>query len=538
MKFGKDGYLYISTGDGGYKETSQDTSDLMGSMLRVTEDGSIPPGGNAFTTNVQRCNVMGRPPAGKENARCAEIWAKGLRNPFRFAMDPDSQKTRFLISDVGGGTWEEIDEGGEDFRGANYGWEVREGPCKKNSNRDCAITAPYTDPIYWYIHDGIAGSAGGGSVVGGAFVPNGLWPSEYDGKFIFGDYVYGELYMLTPSEGCRNGCGQPVPGFTNTTIHQYPKIIDVQFGPYFDTQALYYLSRDPKVRAIRRMIYTGTEGNRPPVPLLTASSLYAEVGELIEFDASQSFDPDGDKMKYKYQFGKEKSLPWSLSPLASHQFTEPGTHRVRLRVKDNSGDRDIVRIKVEVGDLPDVEITSPLPGTKFSVGDRLGLSATATESNGAPVPDSRMSWEIRKHHNVHYHPFFDGVGNNLVAPAAPEPEDLYASTDSYLEVILRVAGSDGLVREVRQSVFPSIVELDFDSSPSGLTLSIFDTDVKTPIQVSCWDNQFLEVEAIENANYSFLGWTGSSEKTRVIHVQKTEGNPQDQPSFLASYEKK
>lgn len=531
MKFGKDGYLYITTGDGGLKSVSQDPSDLLGSVLRVTEDGSIPPGGNAFTSNVARCNVMGRPPTGQETARCAEIWAKGLRNPFRFAMDPNADETRFFIGDVGRGTWEEINEGGANFRGANYGWEEREGPCEKGSDTKCEISE-YTDPVYWYIHDGIDGSLGGGAVVGGAFIPNGLWPDEYDGKYIFGDYVFEELYLLTPREPCRTGCGQPIPAFRNTTIHSYPKIIDAHFGPYFGTQALYYLGRDSDLGAIRRIIYTGTTGNRPPVPILTASSLYAEVGELVVFDASRSFDPDGDRMKFKFQFGQDKSRSWEKNPIVSYRFNEPGKQRIRMRIKDKPGDRDNARIDIFVGELPNAEIISPPPDTFFAVGDQLILSATATTHDGKALPDSSLSWEVRKHHNIHFHPFFDGNGNDLLTPHTPEPEDIFASLDSYLEVILRVAGTDGLEREVRRNVYPKIIEVDFDTSPSGLGLSIFDYDAITPMTVSCWENQRLVVEAVENPGYSFLRWSDGGKQQRVIHV--SEGN-QMPKEFVASY---
>lgn len=533
MKFGKDGFLYISTGDGGHRPVCQDPADVMGSFLRLTEDGGIPPEGNAYKgKKVVRCNVTGRPIEEEEGAQCAEVWAKGLRNPFRFALDPAAEETLFYINDVGGGTWEEINEAGTNYRGVNYGWEEREGPCQKNSETKCELT-DYADPVYWYIHDGIGGSAGGGSIVGGDFVPEGLWPSEYDGKFIFADYVYGELYMLHPSGACRTDCEVPIPGFTNTTIHQYPKLVDVKFGPYYDSQALYYLSRDGDLKGIRRIIYTGTEGNRPPVPILKTSTPYAEVGDEVTFDASRSFDPDGDKMKFKFQFGKEKALPWQKEPVATFKFNEPGKHRVRLRVKDNQGSRDITRTYVVVGDLPNAEIVSPTPDTVFAVGDQLLLSAKATTPDGSPLPDSSISWEVRKHHNVHFHPFFDGVGNNVWTPHAPEPEDLYASTDSYLEVILRVEGIDGLVREVRQDIYPKIVEVKFDTSPSGLTLSIFDFDVITPATVFCWENQHLEVEAVGNPKHTFLDWSDGGSQSHLIHISSEASSDH---SYTVSYQ--
>ncbi len=88
----------------------------------------------------------GRPPATK----CQETFAWGLRNPFRFAFDPNAAGTRFFINDVGEGAWEEIDAG---QAGADYGWNVREGPCANGSETNCGPPpAGMTNPIYAYSH--------------------------------------------------------------------------------------------------------------------------------------------------------------------------------------------------------------------------------------------------------------------------------------------------------------------------------------------------------------------------------------------------
>lgn len=117
MSFGVDGYLYITTGDGGMREPaySQDLTNLYGSVLRVDENGEAP-ATNPFTTaNGGRgvpCgkNGTGRPPVGSaKDAICEEIYAYGLRNPFRLSMNPNSvDRVLYSIGDVGGSVWEEI----------------------------------------------------------------------------------------------------------------------------------------------------------------------------------------------------------------------------------------------------------------------------------------------------------------------------------------------------------------------------------------------------------------------------------------------
>ena len=134
LDFGKDGYLYVSTGDGGcqysdpvwcdrYNAASRDQHVLLGKILRITRDGAIPPTNPYQGPDSARCAATGITAAGN---KCQETFAWGLRNPFRTAFDPDAAGTRFFIGDVGEITWEEIDLG---TAGADYGWNVREGHC-------------------------------------------------------------------------------------------------------------------------------------------------------------------------------------------------------------------------------------------------------------------------------------------------------------------------------------------------------------------------------------------------------------------------
>lgn len=115
MHFGVDGMLYISLGDAGHRPNSQDRSHLFGTMLRITDDGKIPMDNPYTGSDTAPCKDGVKLP---NNMICQEIFAYGLRNPFRFTMDPHSNsKVRFYINDVGGRTWEETNMGGTDFAG-------------------------------------------------------------------------------------------------------------------------------------------------------------------------------------------------------------------------------------------------------------------------------------------------------------------------------------------------------------------------------------------------------------------------------------
>lgn len=167
IHFGADRKLYVGVGDNAVRANSQDLSTPLGKMLRLNEDGSIP-GDNPF------CTTPG-------NAACA-IWARGLRNPFTFAVQPSTG--RIHINDVGEVTWEEINLG---TAGANYGWPNSEGPS--------GVTTGVTAPIFAYNHNASAppGSGPGGfftgaAITGGTFYPGGAaFGAPYAGGYFFAD---------------------------------------------------------------------------------------------------------------------------------------------------------------------------------------------------------------------------------------------------------------------------------------------------------------------------------------------------------------
>ena len=239
VHFGKDGYLYVSIGDGGTdyagnsgsggsNDAARDQHILLGKIARITKDGNIPPDNPFQGPGTARCNLA---PATIGN-RCQETFAWGLRNPFRIAFDPNAAGTRFFINDVGQGGWEEIDEA---QAGADYGWNCREGAHVNNTGGPCSPTpAGMVDPFYEYAHDavipGTTSPTTCGSITGGAFVPDGAWPG-FEGSYLYGDFVCGEIFALRPfgNGWLATDFGQSLGGVT-TMI----------FGPHEHGQALYY----------------------------------------------------------------------------------------------------------------------------------------------------------------------------------------------------------------------------------------------------------------------------------------------------------
>jgi glucose/arabinose dehydrogenase len=184
LAFGPDGYLYIATGDGGAgndpNNNGQNRNTLLGTILRIDVDRrdgerayGIPPD-NPFV------NTPGARP---------EIWAWGLRNPWRFSFDRLTGE--LYAADVGQDDVEEIDI---IERGRNYGWRIMEGNiCTPGVNPDCKPQG-LTPPIYTYDH------AVGRSITGG-YVYRGQRFAELCGVYLYGDFVSQAIWGLRVKNG-------------------------------------------------------------------------------------------------------------------------------------------------------------------------------------------------------------------------------------------------------------------------------------------------------------------------------------------------
>jgi len=159
---------------------------LLGKILRLDVDAQPAPGkAYAIPADNPFANGGARPGEG-----APEIWAYGLRNPWRFSFDPRAGD--LYIGDVGQGSWEEIDRQPSDAPGGeNYGWNVMEG---RHCYQSGCEQAPYVKPIAEYSHD-LGCSVTGGEVYRGEAQP------ELVGIYVFGDYCSGRIFTLQVDEG-------------------------------------------------------------------------------------------------------------------------------------------------------------------------------------------------------------------------------------------------------------------------------------------------------------------------------------------------
>lgn len=228
LHFGPDGYLWIAMGDGGSgndpcnraqtldpddldtgcgSHPSTDAKALLGKMLRIDvetvtpagenrlcgaeSDGSAAyavPSDNPYVTALYRDRFQ-LPPAsaGVTEGACAETWAYGFRNPYRFSFDRDTGD--IWIGDVGQNTWEEIDlESAANPGGDNYGWKVCEASFERGSTTDACPLADHHGPLHEYANDVTNCSVTGGFRYRGPV-------TSLQGRYVFGDFCSAKVWF-------------------------------------------------------------------------------------------------------------------------------------------------------------------------------------------------------------------------------------------------------------------------------------------------------------------------------------------------------
>jgi len=253
IAFGPDGYLYVGMGDGGSGgdplEAGQDPTTLLGALLRIDVDGGTPyviPPDNPYVGT-----------AGQD-----EIWAIGLRNPWRFSFDRGTGD--LYIGDVGQNLWEEISFAAAGTPGGvNFGWDCREGAHTYEWDAACS-SATLIDPIAEYSHDE-------GRSVSGGFVYRGLKYPDLFGTYFYADYVNGRIWSLTKTQS----------GFTSPALELDTSLLITGFGED-ELGELYVVDRNGSIRLLADI-----DGEAPPPDLggssKRPSTPVADRGEDIAY---------------------------------------------------------------------------------------------------------------------------------------------------------------------------------------------------------------------------------------------------------------
>lgn len=349
MHFGSDGLLYIASGDGGPSRFGQDDDVLLGKMLRIDVD-TTPGSGNGPDCEISGNNHYSIPSDntyvdGSGGLGCDEIYATGLRNPWRFSFDRETDD--LWIGDVGAGSVEEINfvlAGASG--GINFGWNCYEGDQPFGNG---ACDDDYFFPVHAYSH------AGGNCSVTGGFVYRGLDYPSLNGTYFFTDFCNTAIRAIS---------GLPDAPVVSVAL-PHPSISSPSaFGEDVNGE-LYVLSLS------RGILYRlrGQEGNRPP-SVTNPGNQTNDEGDSVALAISAS-DSDGDPLI----FGAT-GLPPGLSiggtsgiVSGTLDAASAGSYNARVNVIDGNGGSRAVSFSWTVnstGASPDIIVDNQDADTSFT----------------------------------------------------------------------------------------------------------------------------------------------------------------------------
>jgi glucose/arabinose dehydrogenase len=365
-------------------ETPSDPTQYNGSIIRID-----PATGDPLPDN---------PLFGGADVRARRTLVYGLRNPFRFEIRPGTDE--LFIGDVGWYSWEELDKAlspplpGEPA--LNFGWPCYEGNAAEPdwANLAASEQAPLckslyeepgavTPPLFTYVHEtaglfpGDACSQLPGSATSGlAFYepPEGVgdhaFPASYDGALLMADASRGCLWAMrmgpdgTPDPSSISNLVTPVAGLGLFTP------VDITLGP---DGALYVPNFFDS--SIVRISYSSS--GQPPVAKIAASKTYGadDTGPLeVEFDASESADPDGDAVHYAWDLdGDGEFDDGADEATASAQYSGDDNVVARVKVSDEGGNSDFAQTTIYPGDLGPPVAALSVSEIPWTVGERVSL---------------------------------------------------------------------------------------------------------------------------------------------------------------------
>ncbi len=494
MVFGPDGKLYVSTGDGANPATAQSANSLLGKILRMNKDGSVP-ADNPYYANPAFNGVY------------KLIYSLGLRNPFSMDIQPGTGS--IFACDVGQETWEEVNN---IVAGANYGWPLIEGP------RTTQSPPPnYHDPLYAYTH------ASGCSVVGAAFynpaVPS--FPPEYHGKFFFADYCGGYIRALDPATGntmpFATGINRPLAFAVSRQGDMY----------YLQRAGMGGGSPEDNTStpdgSLWKITYTGSG-----VPFIGQQPQPATVvaGENAVFSV-RAFGQEPLIYQW-YKNGVSVGTHASILELTEVALSDNGA-LIWCEVSNVLGTATSTQVTLTVtaNTRPQPEISLPEVDYRYEAGTMLLFAGTAADAEDGVLPASQLTWKIDFHHDDHVHPALQSTSGILsgeyAIPRIGETDD-----NVWYRIYLTATDSEGLSKTVYRDVYPVKTTFTLSTVPAGLTLLLDGQPVVTPLTVTSVKGITRVTEApslqlAHNSYFVFNAWnTGSSERTRIFNAEGDE----------------
>lgn len=431
IHFGTDGKLYIGTGDNTRNTIVQSTTNLLGKFLRINKDGTIPSDNPYFNS---------------ASGRNRAIWAVGLRNPFTFAVQPGTG--RIYVNDVGQAAWEEVNE---IVKAGNYGWPDTEG--YTNDPR-------FDSPIHAYPHG--TGPGQGFAIVGGVFYnpAQQQFPPDFVGKYLFSDYSAGWIRRLDPVT-------KQTSDFA--TLDLLPVDLDVGADG-----SLYVLAS--KTSSVERIRYTG---NQQPSIATHPESKTVTVGQPVTFAVTAN-----GTLPLTYQWQRNGS---DISGATGASYTinsvSPSDNGAQFRVivRNSAGTAtsNAATLTVTNNQAPTGTITAPGSSARYSAGETISYSGSATDPEDGTLGGARFTWRVDFHHDDHSHPFIDphsgATSGSFAIPRTGE-----TSANVWFRITLTVRDSGGLTHTTTRDVHPRVATVTLRTQPAGGQLALDGQPVASP----------------------------------------------------------
>ena len=285
----------------------------------------------------------------------------------------------------------------------------------------------------------------GYSSIGGDFYEGNAWPEKFHQGYFHSDYVGGWIRFIGIND--LNEI-ESVYGFYEDEL----QIVNVKYNPHDD--CLYFIHFDWGLSEIYKICY---DVNPPPVAVIKSDVEFGVSPLIVNFDASDSYDSQGESLSYKWDFGDGTVSGTSTEPIISHSFTTAGTEPVAFTVKltviDEVGNESEERKVISLNNTPpQVKIVSIDDGFKYSLAGKNVLDLEADVVDKEHLEEELIyAWQTVLHHDDHAHPEIENnekITNTLLDPIGCDgPEYFY-------EIKLTVKDPIGLTGTDSRVIFP------------------------------------------------------------------------------------
>lgn len=477
LHFGPDGKLYIAVGDNALGSNAQTLNNLLGKMLRMNADGSIPTDNPFFATATGNNRL---------------IWTLGLRNPFTFAVQPGTG--RIFVNDVGQSTWEEVNDA---VAGNNFGWPTTEGDFNQASFPN------FKRPLFAFNH-----SAGVCAITGGTFYNPATvnFPASYVGKYFFADFCANWIRALDFSTS---------PPTAADFLTGGANIVDLRVGP---EGGLYYLQRGNGGQ-VRKILNTANEG-----PAITGqpSSQTVAVGQSATFTVNAS----GAGLSYQWQ-RNTADIPGATGASYTLTNAQPSDSGALFRVVvSNTGGTatsNAALLTVVANQPPTASITTPAAGSLFTAGDTIFFTGTASDPETGALPLANYKWRVDyitgDARRSFVQEFTGAAGGSFQVPTVTP----YLLTDVYFEIFLTATDPQGFSTTVTRRVDPRVSTVTLASNPPGRQLTLDGQPVTAPLTFPSVVNLTRPIGAVTPqmagpSRYTFVSWSDGGAATHNISV--------------------